>query len=216
MMGTTHKVGGLLASTAMAKAFFTEDILATGLSIASLQFGSILGSLLNDIDKKESTIGRELWFISWPIYFFRLITKLLIKLFGLKILRPIGGRKIKKVLQKIYCMLGHRFLTHSIITWLVFSIALFVGLKVVYPNTPEILLVMLLPFLVGVSIGILSHIALDFLTDEKEAIFSPITEKKYGLGIIRTGGFLESVLRVIMIVVTIVVGFDTVKTYLLR
>jgi inner membrane protein len=211
-MGKTHKVGGTLAAVVASRFFYSEDLITTGICIGSLIIGSVLGSLLPDIDKKESTIGRILWFISWPIYILRVIMKLLAK-----ILPGI----LKKPFKEMDEDLGHRGVAHSLITWLVLSISFWLGqafiLKklIVISNMlpkdlqidPLIIQNGIFAFLLGVSIGMLSHILLDILTNDGVALLSPFIDTKFGILSIKTRSFTETVIRNLMVIVTVVIVY---------
>ncbi len=205
MMGRTHKVGGALTGIVISRFFYTDDLMITGICFASLVCGSILGSLLPDIDKKESTIGRSLWFISWPIYFVRLIIKLL------SYILPGRAKKFFKNLDKD---LSHRGIAHSLITWAVLTTILWQCSLNLLPGIPLVLQISISKFLLGVSLGMLSHIILDMLTNNGVALFSPVTNVKIKIPLIniRTGGFVESFLRVIMCLLFFVILYNSVVT----
>lgn len=215
MMGKTHKVGGILAGLVVSKFFFTADFISTGIYTVSLMSGSILGSLLPDIDKKESTIGRVLWFISWPIYLLRMILKLLTRILpGL----------IKKPFMKLDNCLAHRGIAHSILTWLSLSACLWFGQSFINitvlswvkeTSGVETLLLRngIFAFSCGVSIGMISHIFLDLFTDDGEALLLPISNFKFKIPLIKTGGFLEVVVRYAMIIASLLVAKQEFYNY---
>lgn len=203
MMGKTHRVGGILTGIATSSVFLNDNMLQSGLKVVALLTGAILGSYLSDIDKKESTIGRRLWFISWPIYLFRLL---------IKILSLVLPKKIRPFFKKIYKQTGHRYLAHSLVTWLIVSLLFNIICSTLFYSFETILqLNILLPiaawlphnvfliFSIGLSVGMLSHIVLDYFSDTGEALFAPFSDKKFKFPItMSTNGIMEQLLYVTM------------------
>lgn len=243
MMGKTHEVGGALAGVIVSGFLYTADSVTTTVSLGTLVFGAMLGSLLPDIDKKESKIGRILWFISWPIYIFRLIIKLLSGFFP---------GVIKKALQEIDEDLEHRGIAHSLITWSILSAILWIFRLQVLPGLlrvgswiiqivldiipkghlrsmilaigswithivkidPSLLNKGIMTFVIGIIIGMLSHILLDILTNDGVAIFSPFIDKKISILSINTGSFAETLICGLMAVVTIAMVYKDYYHYI--
>ena len=220
MMGKTHKIGGALAGVAVSRILYSGDYATVG-AYASLIIGSVLGSLLPDIDKKESTIGRILWFISWPIFLLRITFRLLARI--------LPGA-LKRHLKEIDEDLGHRGIAHSLITWLVFSVILYFSQSFILRNLTEIIdifskeividpvmiKVNIFAFLFGVSVGMLSHILLDIFTNSGVAIFSPFIDKKIKVCSIKTGSIAESVIRKLMTAAVVVILYDDLLPYLTK
>ena len=69
MMGKTHKVGGAVSGFSLLTLAQVTSITINPI-FGGLPFlaGNIIGALLPDIDQRKSTIGRLLWFISFPIW----------------------------------------------------------------------------------------------------------------------------------------------------
>ncbi len=222
MMRKTHKTGGVLVGVVASDMFLQRNVIITCICVIVLINGSILGSLLPDIDKKESTIGRKLWFISWPIYFFRLI----IKLFSI-----ISPRMFRSFFNKVHKNTGHRYLAHSLITWAIISFWFIWGCFTLgnyissmfrvdfYINSidiHEVIKKVLYAFSLGTSIGMLSHIVLDLLTKEGIAIFAPIYDKRFKLPFhIPTNGFREKIIRNIMVILIPIVGYIILYPYVI-
>lgn len=219
MMGKTHKAGGLLAGVLVSNMYFSNDLVTAGIQIGALLTGSVIGSLLPDIDKKESTIGRILWFISWPIYLFRLL---------LRLLADVMPGKAKKVLREIDEDMAHRGIAHSLITWAILTLIFKVSISFFHMDTllmnvinkilpyfhfseitmnTRLLQSGILTFLMGVSIGMLSHIILDCLTPEGVAIFSPFIDKRVGIPLISTNGVLEGVFQFVLCVAIVILAY---------
>jgi membrane-bound metal-dependent hydrolase YbcI (DUF457 family) len=187
MMGKTHVAGGMI-SGATALLLLQNSVpelttIQTGLCVGiSTTLFSSLSARLPDIDKKESTIGRQLWFISWPIFLLQCICKL----------PSMLGIKIFKNVSKV---VDHRGFTHFPNTWLlitamaaVYSYSIY-GLN--YGITTRFLLI---SPAVGLSLGILSHLILDFFSG-KIKLFAPLSLKGYGIPIIKRNSLLELILR---------------------
>ena len=190
MMGRTHKAGGVLTGVVASRLFYSDDLYLTGICIVTLVGGCVLGSLLPDIDKKESTIGRILWFISWPIYFLRLMFKLLADLFP---------GKIKRAFKKADKDFGHRGIAHSLVTWAVLTASFWSGYTFLMSYVSTVVQMSLFAFLLGVSLGMISHIALDLLTGGGVALFSPVSNIKIKMPCIEIRGFAEFILREAMV-----------------
>jgi len=223
MMGKTHKTGGVLVGVVASDIFLQRNIIITSICIVILINGAVLGSLLPDIDKKESTIGRKLWFISWPIYFVRLIIKLL---------SWISPRAFRPIYNKVHKAMGHRYLAHSLITWGIISFYIMWGSFTLANYMDSIITINLLvnpadihevlrkgmhAFSLGISLGMLSHIILDMLTKEGVAIFAPIIDKRLRFPLqIRTNGFGENMISMIMKVLIPIVCFLILFPYIIE
>lgn len=243
MMGKTHEAGGALAGVIVSRFFYTTDPVTTTVSFGTLVLGAMLGSLLPDIDKKESKIGRILWFISWPIYIFRLILKLLAGIFpGI----------IKKACQEIDEDFEHRGIAHSLITWSILSAILWIFRLQILPTLlragswlvqiaidiipkgqlrslildvgnwithivkidPGLLNRGIMTFVIGIIVGMLSHILLDILTNDGVAILSPFIDKKVSILSINTGSFAETLICGLLAVVTIAMVYKDYYHYI--
>lgn len=200
MMGKTHVAGGLLASSATllyiqnnSNTFYS---VSTGVCVGAIYlFFSASSARLPDIDKKESTIGRRLWFISWPIFILQCICKIPVFL---------GIKSFRKISQGV----DHRGFTHYPITWLIVS-AMAAGYSwSIYSlvlNTTYCYL--LIAPAAGICIGILSHLILDFFSG-KIKLFAPLSLKGYGILLFKRSGLLEIILRIIMYFYSIYIIFQ--------
>lgn len=222
MMRKTHKTGGVLVGVAACDMFLQKNVIITCIYVIVLINGSVLGSLLPDIDKKESTIGRKLWFISWPIYFFRLIIKLC-SIISPRIFRPF--------FNKVHKNTGHRYLAHSLITWGIlsfwfmwgsFTLAHYISSMVQFNfsmnsiDTNDVIRKGLYAFSLGISLGMFSHIILDLMTKEGIAIFAPIFDKRFKFPFhIPTNGFREKIVRIIMTILIPIVGYIILFPYVI-
>jgi inner membrane protein len=222
MMGKTHKTGGVLVGVVASDMFLQRNMIITGICVVLLINGAVLGSLLPDIDKKESTIGRKLWFISWPIYFMRLIIKLL---------SWLSPRAFRSFYNKVHKAIGHRYLAHSLITWSVISFYIILGcfnlanyicslvdINILMNTTDiqEVIKKGMFAFSLGISLGMLSHIILDLLTKEGVAIFAPIIDKRLRFPLqIRTNGFGEHIICMIMNILIPVASFIILFPYIM-
>lgn len=233
MMGRTHKAGGVLAGVLIGGFLVSGNPVSIVVCTGALIGGCIMGSLLPDIDKKESTIGRTLWFISWPIYFFRLLVKLFAYIFpGI----------LKKAFQELEEDTGHRALAHSLITWAVLSGSFWMCRSYIFGwilhggKKLLSLIPMKLPdinhyigalmsdihisnllihksiglFIIGTSIGMLSHLFLDLFTPGGVALLSPVIDKKVEIPIIKTNGLAEKALGGIMTIAAIWLAYKDI------
>ena len=143
MNGETHKLGGVCtgivaSSFLLNQPYTTEKILLTGVLIG----GSILGSLIPDIDHRQSKIGKKM--------------------------------KITSFVVNKLC--GHRKLTHAPLLYIVlFTILLFPVISSGNFNTLYFNLIL------GILLGIASHLFLDSLTVSGIPLLYPFKKEKYHL-----------------------------------
>lgn len=195
MMGKTHKAIGALSATTL---FIGTDIIfkgnlnhvtgtMLGITAAGTILGGMLGGMLPDIDEPESRIGAKLWFISWPIYLFHLI------LLILSALLPNG--KMKMMANKFQKNTGHRYITHSLITWGIVCICFGLAGKYLF-NYNNFVDLIARGLLFGTCVGMLSHIIADMCSGSVP-LFCPIIEKRYSMpGIhIAMNGLTEHLIR---------------------
>lgn len=185
MMGRTHVAGGFLfgsaASLFIQRALpditYQNDML---FCISTALFSSMCARL-PDIDEKNSTIGRRLWFLSWPIYLLQLIL-MIPSLFGIRI--------FKRVSKEV----GHRGFTHYPSTWLLITV-LAAGISgLIYRNHLSSLSSTLITSLaLSFSFGILSHLIYDFVSG-KIKLFGPISLKEYGISLVKCNSILEKLI----------------------
>lgn len=225
MMAKTHKTGGVLVGVVVSDMFLQRNMIITIICLFILINSAVIGSLLPDIDKKESTIGRKLWFISWPIYFIRLIIKLL---------SWLSPRSFRPFYNKLHKSIGHRYLAHSLIMWGVISfyiiwgcfnlanyICSIIDINILMNTTviQEVIKKGMFAFSLGISFGMLSHIILDLFTKEGVAIFAPIIDKRIKFPLhVRTNGFREyivyMVINILIPVVSLVILFPYIMGFL--
>lgn len=182
MMGKTHVAGGFLfgASASLIIQNHFPEIIKNHemLFCISTSVLSSMSARLPDIDEKNSTIGRKLWFISWPIYLLQCIVKIPAML----------GINIFKRASKV---IDHRGFTHYPITWF-FITLMAAGLGGIIYNSyfNSLIRTFLLSPVISISLGILSHLAYDFISG-KIKLFGPISLKGYGVRLVKQGSILE-------------------------
>lgn len=116
MNGKTHEIGGvcsaLLVSSAIMQTPYTSDkLILTGAMIG----GSILGSLLPDIDMPESKMGRRFPILSHPIF----------KIFGH---RGITHAPLIHILcSAVLLLLGSGFTGYPKLFYVTFVLGVFIG-----------------------------------------------------------------------------------------
>ena len=140
MNGYTHKIGGTCAgliatSLALQEPFSPEKLTVAGLIVA----GAALGSLLPDIDHKNSTISKKHKIISWimtRLFEHRGFTHApLIQLLFIAFLFWIGkdlGGIIGYSYLGVVIGLGIGILSHTLLDWLTVG-----GIPLLYPFTKK-------------------------------------------------------------------------------
>lgn len=194
MMGKTHVAGGFLFGSAAS--LLVQNTLPHITSEHEMLFcvsTAIFSSMcarLPDIDEKDSTIGRRLWFISWPIYLLQLIFKI----------PSLLGIKAFKNTSKV---VGHRGFTHYPSTWLIITgMAAGFGGIIYQSNANSLIRSLLISLALSLSIGILSHLAYDFVSG-KIKLFGPISQKGFGISLIKHNSILEKLVLLISYVAAV-------------
>ena len=169
MNGYTHKIGGtcaglLAAGMALHEPFSKEKLIVTGMIVA----GSMLGSLIPDIDHKNSTISKKHKIISW-------------------------------IMRHLF---EHRGFTHAPIIQAVIVFALLYWGR----DFGGIIGYSYAGFIIGIGIGIFSHIFLDWLTVAGVPLFYPFTKKKFHLLELKTNKHSDITAAVIAIITIIILA----------
>lgn len=175
MMSKTHKSISLATCSTILCIASTRSSMTIDTSNAVFLIcgaaGAVIGSLICDIDEPNSTIGRKLWFITFPIA----LIKFLISLISLFCYGKFG-----KLLDNINKSVDHRGITHSIITWISLNMcyALLYRYFYLHSNTP-------FPFYLGifllcVSIGNLTHLIADFCSGNGIPLLEPFSHTRMG------------------------------------
>lgn len=172
MTAYSHRVGAL-AAAATTTYLMGLTIEKEPIQIACLTLGALAGSLLPDADTPFSKIGRRYLVVLWPFY----LLQFLIHLF-----MPRSN------MDRTF---GHRGLFHYPIFWsgLWVMIMLFVE-RMQFPYR--------IPSWcgVGMGIGILSHLILDFVSGGIP-IFGPIIKRRQKPPMkIKTGGVMEVIFSI--------------------
>jgi len=175
MTGSTHKLGGICAG--MIAINILQEVAPE--TVVLVMAGSILGSLLPDIDNANSTISHKFRAIS-------MIVK--IGQGGIRLLSRLMPRKIGGTVRSF---IGHRGITHS----LMFPGLLLLLIFFVRGHIPE-------HFISGLLVGMMSHIVLDIFSGGVPLIM-PLSVKRFKLANIRTGGIIEWGVRVALILVIV-------------
>lgn len=186
MMAATHRLGGIAAGTALA-AMLKLEAGETGILLA----GAVLGSLLPDIDNRNSTISCKI-----PL-FSLLVTA------GQAVIRGISCLFPRKQKNYIRSLIGHRGLTHSLIAAVllplpVAAVCLSAGFESIGKYAA-----------VGLLGGILSHLLFDMLAGGAP-LFMPFTTKRVVVAKIKTGGLVEWGFRMLLIAIFIYFGMEVI------
>lgn len=192
MMAATHRLGGLAAGAAAAAVLHTEP-LESGIIIA----GAVLGSLLPDIDNRNSSISRKWRVLSLAVTVGQAVIR------GMSNLFPVKQKKY------IRSLIGHRGITHSLVPVVALPlITVLVGYSVgcaaegVYAA-------------LGLAAGILSHLLFDMLAGGVP-LFMPFSVKRVTVANIKTGGVAEWLFRAALIIVFAYFGREVIWQKLLQ
>lgn len=199
MKGKTHFAAGLF--TGSAALVLSQNVVP---ELSTLSIGLVTGvtttlftaasARLPDIDEKNSTIGRRLWFISWPIYILKWIVNIIClipTLFGIRAFRNISQA------------VDHRGFTHYPATWLVITFfSSLYGFYVYGLRLSACYRLLLLAPAIGLVLGILSHILLDLISG-KIALLAPFSFKRYGIVLIAYNSILEHIFRLGLYLATV-------------
>ena len=186
MSGKTHMTGGLLLGSTVlyvSKTFaITPEPITSGLYLASC----ILGSLLCDIDEKNSIIGRRLWMFSFLFSLIHSVFRILACFFP-------KGSNIRKNIANISRMAAHRGMMHWPVTFLCFGIFTFILTDAMLPMILKDSTIILYAYTLslGISTGMLSHLAYDFVSG-KLALLAPFHNKRYGISLVKSNGFIDN------------------------
>lgn len=189
MMGKTHQAAAV--TVVLLSAPHISEVVMPSLPVSStliLAGAAMIGALLPDGDTPRSKLGRKLFFLLFPYYLLQWFVKLL----------SFFIPRLKKVSKVI----GHRGIAHDPCLWLTFSLPFF--LYYIVKEERSWLFV-----LIGLMIGILSHLFLDYLSGgipvylfKKERLKAPIY--------IETGSVGEMIIFFMLVVIDIVL----IKGYL--
>lgn len=187
MMAATHRLGGLAAGTAAAVLLHAGKA-ESGLLIA----GAVLGSLIPDIDNRHSSISRKWVLLSTLVSI------------GQMIIRAFSSILPRKQRNYIRSLIGHRGITHSLVPVIVIPLIIclighMTGCAGAGTYTAA-----------GIGLGILSHLLFDMLAGGVP-LFMPFSTKRIYLAHIKTGGAVEWIFRVILILVFTYFGMEVIS-----
>ena len=144
MMGKTHQTAAvavaLLSAPCISQVIMPSKPISSTIVLVST---AMIGALLPDGDTPKSKLGRKLFFLLFPYYLLQWFVKVL-SLFIPRL------RKASKVL-------GHRGVAHDPCLWLAFSLPFF--LYCIAREERSWLI-----GLIGLMIGVFSHLFLDYLS----------------------------------------------------
>lgn len=173
MMASTHRLGGVVIGTTAAALLHTN---ITGTAI--ILIGSLVGSILPDIDNRNSRISHKM-----PV------TALIVSV-GQYIIHIVTSVIPKKQRLYIRSLSGHRGITHSIIGSTILPAIIFL-IGILFKQ--KLGTVFLAGF--GVFIGCLSHLILDMFSGGVPFLI-PFSNKRVTLANIKTGGWMEWIFRI--------------------
>jgi inner membrane protein len=191
----THVIGGISAGVLANEAFIhyanpSGDTASQMLLGTMFVAGSVIGSILPDIDHRGSFIGRRMRIISTPLTVAGKVTK-----GAKKLSNTVTGRK-----GSTDTIISHRGITHTpLLLMAIVSALLFLSHNLVSGFASLLFSYMS----IGLGVGIASHILLDCLTKGGVPLLYPFSGKKFSFLPLKTGGFLEGIVGLVMIVATL-------------
>lgn len=186
MMAATHRLGGLAAGMIIVN-LLEPDIYETGIVVGS----AVLGSLLPDIDNFHSSISHR-----WRL------TSMLIAI-GQGMIRIFSRLLPKKQAAYINSLIGHRGITHSLAAMFLLPIPVtLIGYAVGYMCAGIF-------GAIGLAGGIVSHIFFDMFAGGAP-LFMPFSTKRIVLAKMKTGGLMEWLFRVFLIVTFLYLGLEDI------
>ncbi len=185
MTGKTHRIGGIVAGVAFIKLSGQDNLDI----VASVITGSVLGSLLPDIDHPKSTISRKLWFVSWPLVILRAA------------IRQTASTLPKSEEKKIDGIIGHRGITHSLLACISIGCA-FLGLGFIMRDSLGTHYETYTSLILSLLLGMISHLFLDFFSNGIP-LFCPVTNKRFGFKWIKTGSIAEYFVGILLTVLLV-------------
>lgn len=197
MERSTHQLAGVTAALALINHGVSTGAELEVAAGGAFIIGSSLGALWPDFDTPNSRIGHKLWFLFLPLWLFHGL---------LSVLSHIPGPQ-RKLVSSGARLTGHRGLAHYPITWIIlYGILCTTGYIAVLLNIP------LAAVLVqGTAIGVASHIAGDTIFGGVALLF-PIYEKRIKLSPFKTGGIVEKLTRLVLLVLLIKLGQQIIPT----
>lgn len=184
MTAPTHRLGGIAAGTVLIS-LMHPDMQGS----VCVMLGTMLGSLLPDIDNRHSSISRKWNAMSCIVNV------------GQKLIRLISNLFTNKQKEYICSLIGHRGLTHSLTALLFFPGMVFLIMSDLGKRWYGYQVA------VGLAGGIASHLLLDMLSGGVP-LFMPIFTKRVTLLHIKTGGAAEWIFRIILLVIFIFLGME--------
>ncbi|PLS19714.1 hypothetical protein CVD28_04690 [Bacillus sp. M6-12] len=190
----THVIGGI-STGVIANEFLIQHTssgdTATQMLMSSIFVaGSVIGSILPDIDHRGSYLGRRMRIVSTPLTVAGEVTKQV-----KKVTNTVTGKK-----GSTSTIISHRGITHTPLLLMgVVAFLLFISRTFMTGMATDLFSYMS----IGLGFGIASHIFLDCLTKGGAPLLYPLTSKKFSFLPLTTGGFLEGVVGLVIIVGTL-------------
>lgn len=202
MMGKTHRAGAVLLAFPMLFPVLklTNASPTDAVAISLFLGGSFLTSRLPDVDQTYSGVGRKLWLVSWLIAVLHAFFQFIYVLTMQKL----------KWLKRLTKASGHRGISHTLFTWILFCLALagIYRLSVNHLSLSDLHTQWLLLFLLGMGFGYLTHLILDYFSGSLRP-FEPFSSKRCGTRIIPTNSKRENMLRNLFFIADVVLFIIT-------
>lgn len=203
MMGKTHRAGAVfLAFPVLLPVLKLTNTSPTDAAAISLFLGgTLLTSRLPDVDQTYSGVGRKLWLISWIIAVIHAFFQFIYVLTMQKI----------KWLKRLTKASGHRGISHTLFSWILFCLALTGIYRFLIRKLPlsSLHIKWLLLLFIGMGFGYLTHLILDYFSGSLRP-FEPFSSKRCGTRIIPTNSKREDTLRNLFLIADVLL---LIKTY---
>lgn len=171
MTGKTHSVTGIFAGLALSSYMGCSGTMTLALAV-----GSVLGSLLPDIDNVHSKIGSAMPVAEFMVHSCQ---------GAIRALSCVFPREMK---ENIRSMVGHRGILHSAV------IPAAMLLSLVFTGSAAGIEYF---FLCGMIIGDISHMFLDLFSGGIPLLM-PVSVRRIRLGSFQTGGIVDRLWRIVM------------------
>lgn len=185
MLGRTHELVGLGFGLAVAINADKIGLEKNAVNAVVLTAGSLVGSLLPDIDHTSSIAGKNAFFVSWPI-------AILNKFFSF--LKRHSKGTMRKFWGYIAKMFGHRGICHSGLLWIALLLYSYF-----YGNMNSYLGILIF----GLMVGGISHLCADSLNPSGIPWLLPISAKRFRIAKISTASNAENIFRWVVILLDI-------------
>ena len=192
MMNVSHKTGAYLLGVEVARILATNAPSFNPLTgLIAIAVGATIGASLPDADTMNSRIGHKYALLLWPIWLIQSLVRLVS-------LIPGPFQRECRYLNKVT---RHRGLAHTPIFWIIIGTIPFVTTGIVLVTLKD-LSSWFIVLVLGIYVGVISHLFLDWIFDGIMLLF-PLTTKRFKLSPFHTGGFVEKLAFIAMVILLV-------------